>query len=143
MTIKSKFTKIAVATSVAGALIVPASAAHAGDRTERAVIGALLGGVAGAVIAKDDATGAAIGAAAGAAIGVATDKNKHRRYSRSYRTQPAYASVRLLGPVPLRAALRAAPDLQPRLLRPIRLLPPLLGLTGRAVEGPAARGPFC
>ena len=91
MTIKSKLTKIAVATSVAGALVVPASAAQAGEKTERAIIGALLGGVAGAAIAKDDTAGVAIGAAAGAALGVATAKDKNRRYHRSYRSAPRYA----------------------------------------------------
>ena len=91
MTTMSKFTKIAVATSVAGALIVPASAAHAGDKTERAIIGALVGGVAGAALSRDDTKGAAIGAVAGAALGVATAKDKNRRYSRSYRARPAYA----------------------------------------------------
>lgn len=87
----SRFTKIAAATGVAGALIVPASAAHAGEKTERAIVGALIGGFAGAALSKDDTTGVAIGAAAGAALGAATAKDKHRRYSRSYRARPAYA----------------------------------------------------
>jgi hypothetical protein len=91
MTIKSKLTKIAVATGVAGALIVPASAAQAGEKTERAIIGAILGGVAGAAIAKDDTAGVAIGAAAGAALGAATAKDKDRRYHRSYRSSRPYA----------------------------------------------------
>jgi hypothetical protein len=83
-------TKIAVAALVAGSIALPAGAASAGEKTERAVIGAILGGVAGAAISKDDTTGVLVGAAAGAALGAATAKdNKHYRHS--YRATRPYA----------------------------------------------------
>ena len=87
-----KFTKVAATAGIAGALILPATAAHAGDKTERAIIGALLGGIAGAAVSDGDGAGVAIGAAAGAALGAATaDNDGRRRYSRSYRTSRPYA----------------------------------------------------
>ena len=87
-----KFTKIAAAAGVSGALILPATAAHAGDKTERAIIGAVLGGIAGAAVSDGDGAGVAIGAAAGAALGAATAKDNNRRYSRSYRSSRSYAN---------------------------------------------------
>jgi hypothetical protein len=84
-----KFTKIAVAAAVTGALVLPASAAFAGDKsnkTERAVIGALIGGIAGAALSKGDTGGIAIGAVAGAALGASTGGNdRDHRYSSGYR----------------------------------------------------------
>lgn len=93
MKTQGKKTKIAVAALVAGSIALPAGAASAGEKTERALIGAILGGVAGAAISKDDATGALVGAAAGAALGAATakDDNHYRRsYRQSYRTARPY-----------------------------------------------------
>lgn len=88
-----KFTKIAVAAAVTGALVLPASAAFAGDKsnkTERAVIGALIGGLAGAALSKGDTGGIAIGAVAGAALGASTGNNdRDHRYSSNYR-DPRY-----------------------------------------------------
>jgi hypothetical protein len=91
-TMTNRITRAIVAAGVAGALAVPATAAQAGEKTERAIIGALLGGVAGAAVSRDDTSGALIGAAAGAALGAATAKsNNHHRYARSYRTSRSYA----------------------------------------------------
>ena len=90
-----KFSKFAVAASVAGALTVPAAAAHAEtSKGERAVIGAVLGGLAGAAIGNGKTEGVAIGAALGAGLGIATDKDDHnrRRYSNRYRTSRPYSS---------------------------------------------------
>lgn len=90
MNIQGKKTKIAVAALVAGSIALPAGTAAAGEKTERAIIGALIGGVAGAAISKDDTTGALVGAAAGAALGAATAKDKNYRYG--YRTAPRYSN---------------------------------------------------
>ncbi|PXA96313.1 hypothetical protein DMC18_01860, partial [Caulobacter sp. D5] len=54
-----KFSKIAISTAIAGALVLPATAAFAGDRgksnkTERAILGAVLGGAAGAMLGDSD-----------------------------------------------------------------------------------------
>lgn len=89
-----KFTRIALAAGVSGALVASAGAASAGQKTERALLGAVLGGVAGAALSKGDTGGAAIGAVAGAALGAATAKDNNRRYySRSYQTsRPYYAN---------------------------------------------------
>ena len=88
-----KFSRIAAAAAVSGAVMVPASAALAGDKTERAVIGAVLGGVAGAALSNGDGGATAVGAVAGAAIGAATaDNNRNDRYRRAYRTQRPYYS---------------------------------------------------
>ena len=86
----NRFTKIAVAAGVAGALALPAGAAQAASKTERAIIGAILGGVAGAAVTGGDTDGVVLGAAAGGALGVATAKNK-KHYSRSYRSNRPYA----------------------------------------------------
>ena len=81
-----KFTKIAVAAAVTGAFVLPASAAFAGDKTERAVIGALIGGLAGGALSKGGTNGIVIGAVAGAALGAATDNDHNdRRYSSGHR----------------------------------------------------------
>ncbi len=76
-----KFTKIAVAAAVTGALVLPASAAFAGDKsnkTERAILGAVIGGIAGAALSNGDKGGIAIGAVAGAALG-ALDRRQRSR----------------------------------------------------------------
>lgn len=90
MKMQSK-SKIAVAALVAGSIALPAGTAAAGEKTERAIIGALIGGVAGAAVSRDDTTGALVGAAAGAALGAATAKNKNRRYY-GYRSGRAYSN---------------------------------------------------
>lgn len=84
------FTKIAVAATVAGAMIVPASSAFAASKTERAILGAVIGGVAGAAIGDGKTEAVAIGAVAGAALGATTAKKKDYRYNQSYRTAPRY-----------------------------------------------------
>jgi len=89
----TKFTKIAVAAAVTGALVLPASAAFAGDKsnkTERAVIGALIGGIAGAALSDGTTGRLATGAGAGAALGASTgNTDRDRRYSSNYRA-PRY-----------------------------------------------------
>lgn len=93
-----KFTKLAVAAAAVGAVALPASSALAGDKTERAIIGAVLGGVAGAALSNGDGTAVAVGAVAGAALGAATDNDGRRRYSRSYRdSRPYYRDARYRG----------------------------------------------
>lgn len=84
-----KFTKTAIAVTVAGALVAPATAAFAGEKTDRAVIGAVLGGLAGAAIGDGKTDAVAIGAVAGAALGATTAKDK-RHYGYGYRTAPRY-----------------------------------------------------
>jgi hypothetical protein len=84
-----KFSKIAIAAAVTGALVLPASAAFAGDRkdkqTERAIVGALIGGIAGAALSDGDKGTIAVAALAGAAIGASTGKDKRdSRYANSY-----------------------------------------------------------
>jgi uncharacterized protein YcfJ len=81
---KGKFSRIAVAVGVSGALMIP-GAALAASKTERALIGALIGGVAGAAVSNGDTSGVAIGAVAGAALGAATAKDKNRHYRSGYR----------------------------------------------------------
>jgi uncharacterized protein YcfJ len=87
---KTKFTRIAVAASVSGAMILSAGQAFAGPKTDRALIGALIGGVAGVALSKNDTQGALIGAAAGAMLGAATAKDHDRSYRTSYRTSRPY-----------------------------------------------------
>lgn len=93
-----KFSKIAISTAIAGALVLPASAAFAGDRgksnkTERAILGAVLGGAAGAMLSDGDGGAIAVGALAGGAIGAATAKDKrHHRYSSRYDERRPYYS---------------------------------------------------
>src|SRR3954467_11424707 len=89
-----KFTKIAVAAAVTGALVLPASAAFAGsksNKTERAVLGAVIGGLAGAALSDGKTGGIAIGAVAGAALGASTGHgdryDRDHRHSSNYRGQ--------------------------------------------------------
>lgn len=89
------FTRIAVAAALGGALAIPAAPAFAGEKTERALIGALLGGFAGAALGKGDTGAVAVGAVAGAALGSATAKDNDHRYRTAYRTsRPVYADSR-------------------------------------------------
>lgn len=90
----NKTAKIVLAAALTGAMAAPAGVAFAGDKTERAVIGALLGGVAGVAVAKNDTQGALIGAAAGAVLGAATAKNKRTdRYAHQRRYNDRYATA--------------------------------------------------
>jgi uncharacterized protein YcfJ len=89
-----KFTKTAVAIAITGALVAPATAAFAGEKTDRAVVGALIGGIAGAALGHGKGDAVAIGAVAGAALGATTSNNNDRRYSQSYRTAPRYSDNR-------------------------------------------------
>ncbi|MCR5873572.1 glycine zipper 2TM domain-containing protein [Phenylobacterium sp. J426] len=91
MNMQGKKSKIAVAAVVAGSIALPAGTAAAGEKTERAIIGALIGGVAGAAVSRNDTQGALIGAAAGAALGAATAKDKNN-YRYGYRTAPRYSN---------------------------------------------------
>lgn len=84
-----KFTKTAIAITLAGALVAPATAAFAGEKTDRAVVGAVLGGLAGAAIGHGKGDAVAIGAVAGAALGATTAEDK-RHYGHGYRTAPRY-----------------------------------------------------
>lgn len=93
----TKFTKIALAATLAGAVALPASGTLAASRkTENALLGAVIGGVAGGVIGDGKGSSVALGAVAGAAIGAATTKDKrrysNRSYNRSYQARPAYNS---------------------------------------------------
>jgi uncharacterized protein YcfJ len=90
-----KFTKTVVAVAITGALVAPASAAFAGEKTDRAVVGALIGGIAGAALGHGKGDAVAIGAVAGAALGATTANDRNdRRYSQSYRTAPRYSDTR-------------------------------------------------
>jgi len=90
-----KFTKAAIAVAITGALVAPASTAFAGEKTNRAIVGALIGGIAGAAIGDGKTDAVAIGAVAGAALGATTAKDKYdRRYSQSYRSAPRYSDSR-------------------------------------------------
>jgi hypothetical protein len=82
-----KTTKIALAAAISGSLMLPASAAFAGSKTERALLGGLLGAAAGAAVTGGDTEGVVIGAAAGSVLGVATAKKK---YPKRYRSSRAY-----------------------------------------------------
>ena len=72
-----KFTKTVVAVAITGALVAPASAAFAGEKTNRALVGAVIGGLAGAAIGDGKTDAVAIGAVAGAALGATTAKDKY------------------------------------------------------------------
>jgi hypothetical protein len=88
-TTKGKFTRIAIAAGMTGAMALTATGASAAtSKTERAVLGALLGAAAGGAVSHGDGSGIAIGAVAGAALGAATAKDKH--YSSRYRDSRAY-----------------------------------------------------
>lgn len=84
MTTQSKLTRLALTAAICGAVALPASSALAGDKTSRALFGALLGGVAGAALSHGDGGGVAIGALAGAAIGASTAKH-HGYRGQAYR----------------------------------------------------------
>ena len=77
------FTRIAIAASLTGAVMAPASNALAASQTERAIIGAVLGGAAGAALSRGDTKAVVVGAAAGAALGAVThrDRRHQHRYS--------------------------------------------------------------
>ncbi len=91
-----KITKTVVAVAITGALVAPATAAFAGEKTDRAVVGALIGGVAGAALGHGKGDAIAIGAVAGAALGATTAKNKYddRRYGYEHRYSPRYQDSR-------------------------------------------------
>ena len=83
--------KTLIAGAITAALVLPASAAFAGDKTNKAILGAVIGGLAGAALGDGDKGAVAIGAIAGAAIGASTAKsNNDPRYNTSYRSRPAY-----------------------------------------------------
>lgn len=95
MTPIGKFTKTAIAVTIAGALVAPATAAFAGEKTERAILGAVIGGVAGAALGDGRGEAVAIGAVAGAALGATTAKDRNdRRYGYEHRYSPRYESNR-------------------------------------------------
>jgi len=83
--------KTLIAGAVAAAMVLPASGAFAGEKTNKAILGAVLGGLAGAALGDGDKGAVAIGAVAGAALGASTAKsNNDHRYNSGYRTRPAY-----------------------------------------------------
>lgn len=85
--------KTLIAGAITAALVLPASAAFAGDKTNKAILGAVIGGLAGAALGDGDKGAVAIGAIAGAAIGASTAKsNNDPRYNSSYRSRPTYSS---------------------------------------------------
>ena len=83
--------KTLIAGAITAAMVLPASGAFAGEKTNKAILGAVLGGLAGAALGDGDKGAVVIGAVAGAALGASTakDKNDHR-YNSSYRARPAY-----------------------------------------------------
>jgi len=84
--------KTLIAGAITAAMVLPASGAFAGEKTNKAILGAVIGGLAGAALGDGDKGAVAIGAIAGAAIGASTAKAKDdRRYSKGYRTRPAYS----------------------------------------------------
>ena len=92
MTTIGKITKTVVAVAITGALVAPATTAFAGEKTDRAVVGALIGGIAGAALGHGKGEAVAIGAVAGAALGASTapERNDGRRYSYEQRYAPSY-----------------------------------------------------
>lgn len=87
MKFTGKTSKIVLAAAISGSLMLPAGAAFAGGKTERALLGGLLGAAAGAVVTGGDTDGVVIGAAAGSVLGVATAKKKYpKRYQSSSRS---------------------------------------------------------
>ena len=83
--------KTLIAGAVAAAMVLPASGAFAGEKTNKAILGAVIGGLAGAALGDGDKGAVAIGAVAGAALGASTAKsNNDHRYNSGYRTRPAY-----------------------------------------------------
>jgi hypothetical protein len=99
-----KFTKTAVAIAITGALVVPASTAFAGEKTDRAVVGALIGGIAGAALGHGKGDAVAIGAVAGAALG---------RHDRQQQRPPLQPVVPDRPPLRLRQPLQQQQSLQP------------------------------
>jgi uncharacterized protein YcfJ len=85
--------KTLIAGAITAAMVLPASGAFAGEKTNKAILGAVIGGIAGAALGDGNKNAVALGAVAGAAIGASTAKsNNDRRYSSGYRTRPAYNS---------------------------------------------------
>jgi uncharacterized protein YcfJ len=85
--------KTLIAGAITAAMVLPASSAFAGEKTNKAILGAVIGGIAGAALGDGNKNAVALGAVAGAAIGASTAKsNNDRRYSSGYRTRPAYNS---------------------------------------------------
>ena len=85
--------KTLIAGAITAAMVLPASGAFAGEKTNKAILGAVIGGLAGAALGDGNKNAVAIGAVAGAAIGASTAKNNNdRRYSSGYQTRPAYGS---------------------------------------------------
>ena len=95
--------KTLIAGAITAALVLPASGAFAGEKTQKAVIGAVIGGLAGAALGDGNKSAIAVGAVAGAAIGASTAKSKNDRYGYNddrygrsyqtgygYQTRPAY-----------------------------------------------------
>lgn len=73
----TQLAKIAAATALGAALVLPAAQAQAADRrTEHALIGGAVGALAGGLIGGD-ATGALVGAGAGALLGAVTTRDHH------------------------------------------------------------------
>ena len=94
-------------------LIVPAlllglaaGPALAGDRTERAVLGAGIGGALGALIGNEVSgrDGALLGGAIGAATGVAIGSREHRRDDHRYRDRRVHRDYRHQAPPRFRGA---------------------------------------
>ena len=78
-----RLAKIAAATALGAALVLPAAQAQAADRrTEHALIGGAVGALAGGLIGGD-ATGALVGAGAGALLGAVTTRD-HYGYRGGY-----------------------------------------------------------
>ena len=83
--------KTLIAGAITAAMVLPASGAFAGEKTNKAILGAVIGGLAGAALGDGNKGAVVIGAAAGAAIGASAAKDKDdRRYNSSYRSRPAY-----------------------------------------------------
>jgi uncharacterized protein YcfJ len=83
--------KTLIAGAITAAMVLPASGAFAGEKTNKAILGAVIGGIAGAALGDGNKNAVAIGVVAGAAIGASTAKNNNdRRYSSGYQTRPAY-----------------------------------------------------
>jgi len=84
--------KTLIAGAITAALVLPASGAFAGEKTNKAILGAVIGGIAGAALGDGNKNAVALGAVAGAAIGASTAKtNNDRRYTSGYQTRPTYS----------------------------------------------------
>ena len=85
--------KTLIAGAITAAMVLPASGAFAGEKANKAILGAVLGGLAGAALGDGDKSAVVIGAVAGAALGASTAQDKNdQRYNSSYRTRPAYSN---------------------------------------------------